>query len=206
MSGVSLAGKQSSSTSLSLSKEEGSCIDVGSLRALAGGCLLLVDRWFCLDWSRWPLWVALEWGGFFLKDAEVRPGKSVTYRLSKAICSVDVVGENNVACMKATLSAGVAEWLANNAMAGVGSGVGSVVIQSRVAGLLVPVSTVCPLYQTVAVSLSSVTVQPASQSCPIEMRLVLPSAGKMCDCLAESGSWGMLRVAVWVETMWVPSG
>lgn len=108
--------------------------------------------------------------------------------------------------MKATLSAGVADWLAYRAIAGVGSGLGRDVSQSLVVGLLVPVITSLSWNQTSADALSNVTVQPASQSCPMEMRLVFPRAGNMWACLAASGSWGMWRVAVWVDTMWEPSG
>jgi hypothetical protein len=36
-----------------------------------------VDRWFLRDWSKWPLTVAMERGGYFFKEAALRPGKLV---------------------------------------------------------------------------------------------------------------------------------
>ena len=51
-----------------------------------------------------------------------------------------------------------------------------------------------------------VAVHPASQSCPIDKREVSPSAGNRCTVHAETGSWGMLSSAMWLDDMVVPSG
>jgi hypothetical protein len=85
------------------------------------------------------------------------------------------------------------------ASAGVGSGGGNVVVQSRVVGLRLPVRMTWPWYQTVATSFLNTTSHPASQSCPMERRLVLPREGKMWAVLAERGKLEMLIAAVWVD-------
>ena len=80
------------------------------------------------------------------------------------------------------------------------------VVHSLVVGLLVPVMTILPWYQAVAVSLSKRTSQPASQSCPMEMRLVFPRAGKMWAVLLSRDKPGMWMAALCVEVIVEPSG
>ena len=129
---------------------------------------------------------------------------------------MDKAGEQRQACWKATRSAGVAEFWAYSAMAGVGlglvgSGVGGlggcmVVVQSAVSLLLVPVRMSSPFSHTSAVVAVKITLQPASQSWPIEIRLVLPRAGNRWAVVAVGGSCGISIWAVCVDFMVLPSG
>jgi hypothetical protein len=101
-------------------------------------------------------------------------------------------------------------------MAGVGLGVAGsgvgvlggcmVVVQSAVSLLLVPVRMSSPFSHTSAVVAVKITVQPASQSWPIEIKLVLPRAGNRWAVVALDGSCGMSSWAVCVDCMVLPSG
>ncbi len=62
-----------------------------------------------------------------------------------------------------------------------------VVVQRGLSLLLVPVRMSSPLSQTSAVIAVKVTVQPASQSWPMEMRLVLPREGNKWAVVAGGG-------------------
>ena len=53
----------------------GSGSEIGAGSTLVLG-LDLVDRWFFRDWSMWPLIMAMDWGGYLVSAADVRPGKS----------------------------------------------------------------------------------------------------------------------------------
>ena len=157
----------------------------------------LVDCWFFLLWSMWPLAVALAWGVCCFRDWEVRPGSPLNQFSSKAFCKVEMTGEYMVACMKATCSFLVAECTARWALAGVG-GAASGVVHSLVERSRGPVSTTWSLCRTVADVLSKMTEQSASHSCPMDSRLVSPRAGKTWAWRASWGSAGMFSSAVWV--------
>ena len=67
----------------------------------------LVDRWFLRAWSRCPLVVAMEWGGYFARFVWLSPGNPVMYSCCKALLSVEMTGENKVACANFTRSEAV---------------------------------------------------------------------------------------------------
>ena len=81
-----------------------------------------------------------------------------------------------------------------------------VVVQSGLILLLVPVRMSSPLSQISAVVEVKITLHPASQSWPIEIKLVLPREGNRWAVLAVTGSCGMSIWAVWVDCIVVPSG
>ena len=59
------------------------------------GLVGLVLCLFFLDWSRWPLEVAVEFGGCFLRPARLRPGQSWNWVvLVRAASRVLRTGEN----------------------------------------------------------------------------------------------------------------
>ena len=68
----------------------------------------------------------------------------------------------------------------------------------------VPVRMMSLLRLMVTVSAVNVAIHPWSQRVPMEMREPEASVGKIWQ--AEGGSCGMLRKAVWVESMVLPSG
>ena len=80
-----------------------------------------------------------------------------------------------------------------------------VVVQSGLILLLVPVRMSCSLSQISAVVEVKIAVHPASQSWPMEMRLVLPREGNKWAVLAVAGSCGrLIWAAVWVDCIVVP--
>lgn len=86
---------------------------LGQKMIIIGGLLGLVDLMFWRTWSRCPLTLRLghKCGRCFCNLRAVRPGKLLyMYPLASAKCSVLLsAGGNNVAQVKATVSAGVAE-------------------------------------------------------------------------------------------------
>lgn len=112
--------------------------------------------------------------------------------LSKAVCSSE--------------RSESADWVALLARAGGWSGGCKGMVQSLVVGQRVPVRMMVFWYQTVALSLSKVTMQSASTSWATLMRLVSFNAGMMCASRAERGRCLMLMKAVWVDLMVDPSG
>jgi hypothetical protein len=81
-----------------------------------------------------------------------------------------------------------------------------VVVQRGLSLLLVPVSMSSSFSQISAEVAVNMTLHPASQSWPMEIRLVLPRAGNKWAVLAGAGSCGMSTWAVWVDCIVVPSG
>ena len=63
-----------------------------------------VGRMFCRTWSRWPLAVAIDLGGWVCIDFVVRPGKSWRKFSATAFCKVVIAGEKREACANATSS------------------------------------------------------------------------------------------------------
>jgi hypothetical protein len=78
--------------------------------------------------------------------------------------------------------------------------------QSRVVGDRRPASTVLPQRLMATASAVNSAVQSWSQSCPIEIKDPEASAGKMCASHAVPGREGMIKLAVWLEVMKLPSG
>jgi hypothetical protein len=82
----------------------GGKLELSSLSTSSWGAV--VDRTFFLVWSRWPLIIGTDNGGYLEMALVVRPGKSGEYPRSSAVMSVDSTGEKTVACANATRSAG----------------------------------------------------------------------------------------------------
>ena len=99
-----------------------------------------------------------------MRVAALSPGKSGKVPCWSAWCKVAKVGENRLACTKATICAAVVPVdVAGNAIAGVGRGI---VCRPDVVGLSWPcrvLPSACEMVQDV---LSKVAVQPASHSWP----------------------------------------
>jgi hypothetical protein len=68
---------------------------------------------FCLvcDWSRWPLIVAIDCGGYLASVSFVSPGKPMRKVFQSSSASVVGVGLSTAAWLKATRSAGFVDWL-----------------------------------------------------------------------------------------------
>jgi len=123
----------------------------------------LVDRRFCLVWSKWPLIVASEIGECFWRDCRGRrPAKLGTWPRRRASSNVDRAGLKRVACTKATRSVVVA--LPSAAWADIGIGWWMSSSQSLVVGVWWPCMTIVLLWQMVTVEAVKVMSQLASQS------------------------------------------
>lgn len=121
------------------------------------------------------------------RRAWVRPGSGGRKPLWRARFRVVRAGEKRAAWEKATSSAGVAEPIAARAESvhgwaaagGGGAGGRRSRCQRRVEGVRWPVRTMALLKATVTVVAVKATVQPASQSCPMESRETEASSGTM---------------------------
>ena len=130
----------------------------------------------------------------------LRPGNSGKMPRCSACCNVDKVGENRLACAKATICAVVLPVaVAGRATAGADRGIVQrpAVVGSRVPCNVVP--SACVMVQEV---LSNVAVHPASHSCPNDSRDVSPRSGKVKACMASCGKLGSGRLPTCVEYMW----
>jgi hypothetical protein len=86
---------------------------------VVGGCVL-VDRTFFRAWSRCPLIIGTDTGGYVDNVLVVRPGNSGKYPRSSAVLSVvDNTGKKRVACANATRSAGEVDVMAAKLTCGV---------------------------------------------------------------------------------------
>ena len=105
------------------------------------------------------------------------PGNSGKIPWCSACCSVDKVGENRLACAKATIWAAVLPVaVASSATAGDGSGIvhRPTAVGPRLPCRVVPLA--CVIAQDV---LSKVAVHPELHSCPNDNSEVLPRSGKV---------------------------
>ena len=73
----------------------------GGVVTVVMGCVGRVDRWFFRTWSRWPLIIGTEAGGYFLSSAEVISGRDERKPESRALLMVEMEGEPIAACRKA---------------------------------------------------------------------------------------------------------
>lgn len=129
-----------------------------------------------------PICVASANGGYFLGVFTDRPGKGGKKPFLRAVSRVEMAGENNAACAKATRSAGVALlFMAAVAMAGDAWGsFGSVVVHKAcVVGSRLARRTSLSLNVTVHDFALNVAVHPASHSCAMDSSDVLPRSGKV---------------------------
>jgi hypothetical protein len=77
-----------------------------------GGCFGCLCRfWFFLLWSKCPLIVAMDLGGYFARVSFVSPGNPIKKSFRSASAKVVSGGLKSVAWLKATRSAGLADWL-----------------------------------------------------------------------------------------------
>ena len=60
-----------------------------------------MDRWFFRTWSRWPLIIGMEGGGYFLSSADVISGRDDRKPESSALHMVEREGEPIAAWRKA---------------------------------------------------------------------------------------------------------
>ena len=104
----------------------------------------------------------------------------------RASASVLIVGLNRVAWLKATRSAVLLGKL--TAVAATCSSGRFTVHSFGAEPFRFPFISILLSFRMIASSFVKVHVQPASQSFPIDSRLVVPSAGKRSVCVASSGS------------------
>jgi hypothetical protein len=173
-----------------------------------GSVAPLVERVFLRSWSRWPLIIAEDRGGYLRKLADVNPGRLKRKFLSIALARVDNAGENIAACAKATSSAGVAEPMAALVHSGamIGTGGGRSKFHRRVSGVRRPERTVWSLWHTRTEVASKWIWHPASQSWPMDTREWGPRSGTKWTWRASGGNAGMASSASWVECMKLPLG
>ena len=153
-------------------------------------------RWL----SRCPCCVACKLGGCLWRVLTLSPGNSGKIPCCSACCSVNNVGENRLACAKATIWAAVLPVaVTGSATAGDVSGIvhRPTVVGSRLPCRVVPLA--CVIVQDV---LSKVAVHPASHSWPNNNSEVLPRSGKVNACVASCGRLGSGRLPTCVEYMW----
>ena len=147
------AGKLSSCCSLAVSWGGGTS-GLGSF-----GLVLFI---FLRALSRCPLMVASDFGGYFRSVSLVRPGIGGRYPLSRAVCKVDIAGENSAACAKETRSSGLV--LALTAVRAYPWCGRSTSHRPLVVSLRTPLRTVFVSCVTVHLSLLKVASHPASHS------------------------------------------
>ena len=83
-------------------------LDDGNMSSSVSSTSLgLVVLYFCLALSRWPLIVAIRFGGYFLRERLVRPGIGGMKPFIRALFRVEIVGEKRAAWAKATRSLGL---------------------------------------------------------------------------------------------------
>lgn len=139
------------------------------------GSDVLVERWFWRVWSRCPLIMAIERGGYWRRSWGVSPGNWGRKPFWRAWAKVERAGENKAAWANATSSAGVAEPMAPRAEGG-GEGIegefaeARSICQSLLCGVRCPRRIGRLLYDMVTVEAVKATVQPASQNWPMERR------------------------------------
>jgi hypothetical protein len=182
----------------------GMCSCSGSDGFACTSGLVLFDLFlFTLLWSKCPLMVAMECGGYLARVSLVRPGKPMRKSLRRAAASVVRGGLKRVAWLNATMSAGLVDWLTAIAAYMVSSAPSIVSVSGRLICqslgaclLLFPLSMVLPLRLIVASVLVKMATQSASHSRPMLTRCVSPSSGKMSVRVASAGRLGRLRWAV----------
>jgi hypothetical protein len=154
--------------------------------------------------------VAMDVGGYFASVSLDNPGKPMMKFLRSASAKVGNVGLKSVAWLKATISAGLVDWLTADAAYSValwGISAGNVIFHSfgvvcERSPLIITLLLRC-IIASVAVN---VHVQSASHSFPMLSRLVFCRAGNNSVVVASLGTLGRFRFAVWVDTIVEPSG